>query len=296
MTAFHVTAFHECVLSAVGGEWRPRSIAPSFVPYQQYRYPMRLLLLIAALLLAGGPAYAQSDHEPAHASVFDDLLATYVDDHGHVDYKALNANRAEALDPYLEALATATPDALSESEQRAFWINAYNALAIAFVLDHYPIQTIWETTPGSTAETSEVNPFEEPVGLVAGRERSLDEIQYTKVAPLFEGPGYHFALVCAAVSCPPLRQEAYRGARLDEQLAEQASEFLAPLIEAAESGVPLPVSQIVRWYPDDFGATDAEVQQTLADWVQNSSVAERLRTGAFTLDDQPYNWTLNDTN
>ena len=92
----------------------------------------------------------------------------------------------------------------------------------------------------------------------AGRELTLDEVEHEIVRKEFQEPRIHFALVCAAVSRPPLRREAYTGDRLDAQLEEQARRFLGDRGKNrvdAVSGTVF-VSPIFVWYRDDFGGSN----------------------------------------
>ncbi len=238
------------------------------------------------------PATAQ----PLDHGAFTHVLNTYVDAEHRVDYAQLRADRATTLDPYLQQLATANLEARSRDERLAFWMNAYNALTIALILEHDTVDTIWSITPGDTPETTTESPFELPVGVVADTMRTLDEIEHGIIRERFDEPRIHFALVCAAASCPPLRREAYTGHALHAQLEDQTQAFLrAPALnQIPATPDTIRVSRLFDWYQSDFGPDAAAVQQYIAPYVDDPEVKAALREGAYTVDFMPYDWALND--
>lgn len=229
----------------------------------------------------------------SHAA-FDALLRQYVDTAGTVEYAALKENGASDLSSYLQQLAHANPASLDRDARLAFWINAYNAHTLKLVVDHYPISTIWAVTPGPP-EPKEQSPFDVEVGTVADTTRTLNEIEHEIIRKRFDEPRIHFALVCAARSCPPLRRAAYTGRRLDEQLDDQARTFLQ---NRAKNRVPIEddtisVSRLLKWYGADFGASPAAVQRALAPYFEGR-VREKLSAGGYDVTYEPYDWALND--
>jgi hypothetical protein len=232
------------------------------------------------------------DHRP-----FTEILDTYVDD-GWVDYEGLKASGA--LQPYLQTLAETDPSRLSEQERLAFWINVYNALALKLIADNYPTKSILRLTPvggiGTSVIIPKVNtPFKVDVAEVGGTVRSLDEVEHDIVRLRFDEPRIHFAIVCAAVSCPPLRSEAYVAERLDAQLDEQARIFLTDpqknQIPAGDGTIRL--SKIFKWFSDDFKSSDQGVQQYLAPYF-DGAVRDSLAAGQYRVEYMDYDWTLND--
>ncbi|MEM9663746.1 MAG: DUF547 domain-containing protein [Bacteroidota bacterium] len=229
--------------------------------------------------------------------LFDAVLQAHVTD-GYVDYAGLQAS--DALTPYLAQLAATDPSALSREGQLAFWMNAYNALTLKLVVDNYPTASILRLSPvgirGIPFVIPRVNsPFEVKVGEVGGQVRTLDEIEHDIIRPQFNEPRIHFAIVCAAVSCPPLRSEAYVADRLDEQLEDQARIFLnnpdKNRIPARENKVE--VSKIFKWFKEDFGDSDQALQAFLAPYFEGE-VAAGLREGAYDVGYTSYDWSLND--
>src|ERR1041385_973667 len=93
--------------------------------------------LVAASIVAG-PAAQESLGDAARRKGFDQLLDLYVRN-GDVYYRALKSDRGK-LDGYINQIAAVPVEKLSREEQIAFWINAYNAVVLRTVIDHYPIQ------------------------------------------------------------------------------------------------------------------------------------------------------------
>lgn len=176
---------------------------------------------------------------------FDRLLKQYVDGDGWVDYRGLARERA-ALDSYLTRLATAAPHQFSsDAERLAFWINAYNALTLADVLDR---------VYGKARGVKEVDGFfDKKRHRIAGEELTLDEIE-TRGRSLRD-PRLHFAIVCASASCPKLQRFAYAGDKLNAQLDQAAREFLGDSsrgLRLDRDNNQILLSSIFKWYAGDF--------------------------------------------
>ena len=130
----------------------------------------------------------------------------------------------------------------------------------------------------------------------AGRELTLDDVEHEIIRKQFEEPRIHFALVCAAIGCPPLRSEAYVAARLDSQLEEQGRLFIRQ--SPAKNRVDVAnrvvyVSLVFTLYRDDFGGSDRAIGRYLADWYPAGAERTLLESGNFKLVQTDYDWTLN---
>lgn len=252
-------------------------------------------LLVAAFVLVT-PAFAQ---EPGGAadSAYGRLLAKHVRP-GQVGGIRLNLVDYQAIaeDPdyrkALEDMARANPADLPTKEDRfAFWANAYNLLAIKTVLDRYPISSIKDG--GNFLFPI----WKKKVGTVAGQEYSLDDVEHGILRARFEEPRVHFAVVCASLSCPDLRDEPYEGAKLDAQLNEQARAFLANRTKGlvpGDDGKTAEVSSIFKWFGEDFegGGGVAKFVRDHADEDTKRQVSGLTDDGISYLD---YDWSLNDT-
>jgi uncharacterized membrane protein YdjX (TVP38/TMEM64 family) len=207
-----------------------------------------------------------------------------------VDYRAVKAD--PAYGEAIGALGRADPGALAgEAERVAFWINAYNLLAIKAVLDQYPTRSIRDG--GSLLSPI----WKRKVGTVGSVAYSLDEIEHGILRQIFREPRVHFALVCASLSCPDLRPEPYAAARLVSQLDEQTAGFLSnPTkgLEPGPDGRTARVSSIFRWFAGDFAVAGGVAAFIRARSGPEAGSRIRLLTEAG-LSYLDYDWSLNDT-
>lgn len=247
--------------------------------------------LAAVLLLAAVPPLPAVAQRFDHAA-FNRLLQAHVDARGRVDYDAFA--RAPEFQRYLDELAHADLAPLSQAERLALWINAYNAYTIELINRHGERRSI-RNINRTLGLLRGKGPWSEPLAAVAGRTYTLDQIEHEIIRARFREPRIHFALVCAAIGCPPLRREAYTGARLDAQLEDQARRFLlaSPEKNRVDVGARrVRLSPIFRWYASDFGGDPAEIGRYLARYFTGPE-RTLLRSGAFDVEYTPYDWTLN---
>lgn len=253
---------------------------------------IRRLALSVALISSASFLNAQTvDH-----SAFDRLLKAHVVN-GLVDYDAFQADPAFA--GYLRLLAATNPSALPRNDQLALWINAYNA---------YTIQLI--NLRGERVSIRNINkslgllrlkgPWSESFAVVGGKTYTLDDIEQRTIRPTFRDPRIHFALVCAAIGCPPLRSEAYTGARVDAQLNDQAVLFLTKT--PAKNRVDVASRTVYRSpvfsfldYLKDFGGSEASVGKFIARYYPAGPERTLLESGEYRVVKTDYDWSLNST-
>ncbi|MDX1463911.1 MAG: DUF547 domain-containing protein [Marinirhabdus sp.] len=173
-------------------------------------------------------------------SAWTSLLKKHVDNDGMVDYKGFQNDQAK-LDEYLNLLASQDPsDNWSVQELLAFYINLYNAQTVKLIVENYPVESIKDIN----------SPWTKGRARVGDKELSLGGIENGILRKMNE-PRIHFAINCASISCPKLRQEAYTAAKIDEQLQEQTLEFInGPQNDIAPNQAEL--SSIFKFYPDDW--------------------------------------------
>ena len=224
-------------------------------------------------------------------TALDKLLKKHVDKDGYVDYRTWYASKADrqALRAYLSLLSRANPSAEAGREARlAFWINAYNAVTLVGIMQEYPTSSI----RNHTARLFGYNIWKELPLIVGPSQYSLEHIEHQILRKMRE-PRIHFAIVCASVGCPRLRNEAYTTARLSEQLSDNASDFFARPQNFRVSGNTLYVSSILDWFGEDFGKSQSQRMAYLKPFLPKSVRPIATRAGARVayLD---YNWNLND--
>ena len=185
------------------------------------------------------------------------MLGKHVNAAGGVDYAGIAADPA-ALDAFVASLAAPGPAADAPAHERlAYLINAYNALTMHFIIE--------EGIPASIRDLADGKPWDVKRWNLAGETVSLNQIEHEMIRPVFNEPRIHWSLVCAAYSCPPLRTEAYRADRLEEQLASQEAyvlNFDHPRY-VVRDGDQVKVSPLFDWYGGDFGDPKAYAAQRL---------------------------------
>jgi hypothetical protein len=250
----------------------------------------RLARLALAAALSALASLARADATFDH-SAFDALLRARVVN-GMVDYDAFKASRE--FRAYLDRLARFDPATLSEAERLAYWINVYNAYTIELINKHGERESIRNIN--KTAGLKLKGPWREELVVVGGRRYHLDNVEHDIIRKQFKEPRIHFALVCAAMSCPPLRSEAYVGARLDAQLTDQARKFLleSPSQNRVDTGARVVyVSMIFEYYKEDFGGSDGAIGRYIAQFHPEGLAKDLLLSGKSTLEKATYDWTLN---
>ena len=251
---------------------------------------LRRAAAAAALCLTATTMHAQTvDH-----SAFDRLLRAHVVN-GLVNYDAFKADPAFA--GYLKLLAATNPATLSRNEQLALWINAYNAYTIQLINTHDERQSIRNVNK-SLGFLKFKGPWSEALAVVGGRTYTLDDIEQRTIRPTFKEPRIHFALVCAAIGCPPLRSESYTGARVDAQLQDQAIMFLTK--SPAKNRVDVATRTLYRSqvfsfsdYMKDFGGSETAVGRFIAKFYPAGPERALLESGEFTAVKTEYDWSLN---
>ena len=195
-------------------------------------------------------------------------------------------------DPVFSGLVTRlesySPASLESRESTlSFWIYVYNILAAKMITDHYPIESI-----------KDVGSFFKPVwkraaGTVGGKERTLNDIEHEILRKMNE-PRIHVAIVCASVSCPDLRREAYSAGKLNEQLDDQMEKFL----RSREKGMKLDerknrvyLSAIFKWFAEDFESRGG-VLKYIGQYV-TAEERKMLNNSKIKISYLYYNWKIN---
>jgi hypothetical protein len=264
----------------------------------------RRVFLVASAALAA-PALAQSfDH---NHSAWTELLRRHVVllDSGRASqlrYSAMASNRP-ALKNYLATLSAITQsqfDGFDKPQQMAFLINAYNAFTVELVLTQYPkLSSIKDL--GSIFKS----PWKLEFVPLLGGMLSLDAIEHgvLRARGRFDDPRVHFAVNCASVGCPALREEAFVAERLDAQLEAQTRRFMSDRSRNRWSTQKqgLEISKIFDWYGEDFRlghkgiATLAGFCARYADQLADTAPErERIRSQVVDIAYLPYDWKLND--
>jgi len=208
----------------------------------------RFILVVMTFFLLCGPLSIVTPDVSGSTldySPYATLLEKYVKQ-GQVDYRSFKTDEAK-LDQYLKVLEKTDSDKLAPNDQFAFYINAYNAWTIKLILSGYPgLKSIKDL--GSILKS----PWKKKICRIDGDVITLDDIEHSILRPRFKDPRVHFAINCAALSCPPLISEPYRGSTLDRQLDNSAKNFINNPQRNYLKGNTLYVSKIFKWFAEDF--------------------------------------------
>jgi hypothetical protein len=234
----------------------------------------------------------------ATADAFDQTHARYAAvltnfvRNGRVDYARLHA-APEGLDAYLNELASIKPEDFAswKRENRlALLLNLYNARTLRLIIDHYPIKSIRSigALPGAA--------WRQLVVRFGGQVMTLDHLENDIIRAEYHEPRIHFALVCAALSCPPLRAEPYVGEQLNEQLDDQGKQFLgtAEMNRLDAAAQTLWLSPIFKWYKPDFTGVASSLEEYVKPFLPAESRQALQRTSHVKVHFTEYDWNLNE--
>lgn len=234
---------------------------------------MQKLIISCLIVIFYINATAQSSNE--FFSKTNNLLKEYVSE-GKVDYEELKGNTQ--LTELVNHIASFDLSKQSDNQKKAFYINAYNLLVINTVVNNLPINSPMDV-PGF---------FDGVKHQIAGEKRTLDEVENKILRPTYKDSRFHFVLVCGAVGCPPIINEAYFPERLEEQMEKQAfSAINNNFIKVDDAEKKVEVSEIMSWYKEDFVAKN----QTEIDYL-NKYRATKIPAD-YKLSYFSYDWTLN---
>lgn len=235
---------------------------------------------------------ATIDHGPWQATLDAYLRTGHPSGIHRFDYAALqgNAGHGERLAQYLASVQRIDPRRYAAAEQKAYWINLYNALTVRLVTAAYPVQSVRDLGEAWFS----IGPWDDVVATVAGRDLTLNDIEHEILRPIWHDNRIHYAVNCASLGCPNMVPVAFTAANTERLLEESAKAYVNHPrgVRVAEDGRRVVVSSVYRWYREDFGDDEADVLKHLARYAE-PKLADRLR--AFDGDvDYAYDWALND--
>jgi len=203
------------------------------------------------------------------------LLSKYVSSTGNVDYGSFKKNEAQ-LDSYLSWLSANAPSKTDKSQKaKAYWINAYNAYTVKLIVDNYPVSSITDLHGGKPWDVSWIK--------LGGSTYSLNNIEHDILRPIWKDARIHFAVNCAAKSCPPIANKAYTVGNMNALLDSSTKKFINNSSYNSVSSSSLTLSKIFDWYKEDFG--------DLITYINKYSSVD-VGSGA-SISFKDYNWSLN---
>jgi len=221
------------------------------------------------------------DHGP-----WDRFLKTYVTKGpggvNRVPYGRVGKADRTGLERYLDGLKAAPVSRLNRNEQRAFWINLYNALTVQVILQSYPLASIRDLD----------DPWDRKRFEIDGKTLSLNDIEHRILRPIWRDPRIHYAVNCASIGCPDLQPVAFTAANGETLLDLGARNYVNHRRGARVEDGGLIVSKIYAWFTEDFGGSEESVIAHLRR-LAKPALAKKL-DGITAIEDYEYDWRLND--
>jgi hypothetical protein len=229
------------------------------------------LVILSLSAASGDPTF---DH-----TTWNNLLQKYVSDEGNVDYEGFKKDQ-ERLQSYLSELDVQPPEAnWSKEATMAYWINAYNAFTVELILRNYPVKSIMDIDGGKAWDMEFIN--------LGGKKYSLNQIEHSILRKRYGDPRIHFAVNCAAESCPKLNNEAFSENKLEMQLYSMTKQFVNNPKKNTIAADQVEISQIFDWYKEDFKTKDDNIVNYL-----NRFSSTRIDPSAK-VTYKTYQWRLN---
>ena len=266
------------------------------------------MLVVCLILLTQGHAYGApkaelwarwQKHDPASRQKIDHgawdkflnqfVVAPHPSGINRVRYQTVTAVDIKGVKSYLQSMQALTISTYNRYEQKAFWINVYNALTVDLILSRYPVASIRDIniSPG----LFERGPWGAKLLTIEGEKLSLDDIEHRILRPIWKDNRIHYAVNCASLGCPNLQPEAYTGENTDALLERGAREFVNhPRGVSIQKG-RLQVSSIYVWFQEDFGGDPEDLMEHWQEYA-NPPLADALQkyNGGLAHD---YDWRLN---
>jgi Protein of unknown function, DUF547 len=206
---------------------------------------------------------------------FDAILKKYVSTTGKVNYKEIKENKA-ALEAYTKALSDNPPtEKAPKNERFAYWINAYNAFTLKMIVDNYPLSSVTKLDGGKPWDVKRIT--------IGGKKYSLNDIENNVLRPMGDAR-IHFAINCAAKSCPPIHNVAFTAANLNSVLESRTKRFINDTKANSLKDSELKISKIFDWYGKDF--------DKIPEFINRFAIT-KVKTDAK-IGFMEYDWSLNE--
>lgn len=243
-------------------------------------------VLFVFLVSSFFPAPIAAQALDADSTAYNRFLSKYVSD-GAVDYQKMQSEK-DVLDAYLKDLAGVNESEFLQWEkpaQMAYLINLYNATTLQLILDNYPLESIKKIRKRFKG------PWDQDVVELFGSRVTLNDIEHKMLRKNYNEPRIHFALVCAARSCPPLRSEAYTAEKLEEQFKNQGELFFSQTSKnrVDSKSQILYLSPIFKWFKEDFEKEAVSLIDFVRPYFKNQVVNE-----SWKIKYTNYDWSLNE--
>lgn len=236
------------------------------------------------------PASAQKiDHSDWERFLKKYLVALHPSGINRVRYGAVAPEDRTALKGYLKKLQSLPISNYDRAEQKAYWINLYNALTADLILSRFPVESIRDIniSPGLFSR----GPWGAKLVSVEGEKLSLDDIEHRILRSLWKDNRVHYAVNCASLGCPNLQQAAYTSDNTESLLEKGAREFINHPCGVSIKNGRLKVSSIFVWFQEDFGGNAEGLMEHWRRYA-NGALADALQEYSGGLE-HDYDWRLN---
>jgi len=236
------------------------------------------------------PASQQKiDHGAWDRFLKQNLVAPHPSGINRVRYQAVNSDDQTALKSYLQTLQALAISSYNRNEQKAYWINLYNALTVELIISRFPLASIRDIniSPGLLVR----GPWGAKLLTIEGEKLSLDDIEHRILRPIWRDHRVHYALNSASLGGPNLQPVAYTGDNSEALLEKGAREFVNHPRGVALHKDKLQVSSIYVWFQEDFGRGAADLMEHWQEYAEPAlaGALEKYQGGLA----HDYDWRLN---
>jgi hypothetical protein len=249
---------------------------------------MKKVFWLLALFTAchSAPAVQNNNNVPVAHDAWDKLLQKHVSPSGKVNYQGFIYDSLE-LNKYLSLLSNSAPNNnWSSNEQKAYWINAYNAFTVQLIIRNYPLESIKDISFGVSVPMVN-SPWDIKFIKIGNATYDLNNIEHGILRKRFDDPRIHFAIVCASESCPKLLNNAYVADKLDRQLDAQTVIFVNDITKNKISADKIEISKIFDWFQGDFTKKGSLID--FLNRYSKTNINPKARVAYM-----DYSWKLND--
>jgi len=242
-------------------------------------------------------AHDKSSSQTINHQAWGKLLRKYVriDAKGiaRFSYQTVSRSDKSVLDGYVKTLASKPISKFNRIEQKAYWINLYNALTVKVVLDYYPVKSIRDIniSSGFFSGLFSRGPWNKKLIAIEGNKVSLNDIEHRILRPIWRDSRIHYALNCASIGCPNLQKQVFTSKNVEKKLTVSARQFINNYRGVSVQNGKVTVSKIYDWFYDDFGSSQKSLIKHLKRYA-NADLKKKL--GKITkIDKVAYDWKLN---
>ena len=239
-------------------------------------------------------------HNPYSTKIVDhkmwnDFLTHYIDSQNGInllDYGSAAKQDKKQLNTYIKQLSTIKIAHYNRQQQKAFWINLYNALTVRLIVNAYPIKSI-QSVKLKKLSFTEFSPWDRKLVSINGVNLTLNNIEHKILRTYWSDPRIHYAVNCASISCPNLANQAYTAERIEPMLNKAAIAYInhPRAVKYIDSNT-IKLSSIYQWYSEDFGEHNEAILSHLIKYAKQP-LANQLKAFSGEMK-YHYNWDLNE--